>query len=297
MKTRTLVTLSILALSTALPACSSAAKSGLQVPAQGIPALATAVAESTPAALPTATAESVATAAQSGRTASYQGISFSYPSSLATDVQVASQPAVPAEAAAPAWAAHPEFLQFNFLGYVHGKTTNDPRIEVYPAADYKAASSGAGTVIDELQALAKSKSPAANQDLPFLPLQNAKQAVHASIKFVQFQNGTGIRYLVQYNQGPLPPINNGRLFYTFQGLTNDGAYYVSAVLPVSNSLLPDDDNTLPTSDFIDRIPTPGFYTDYLDTTAQILDAASPSAFSPDLAALDAVIASLSVHAK
>lgn len=47
-------------------------------------------------------------------------------------------------------------------------------------------------------------------------------------------DGGGIRYLTQFGQAA-GLITNPELFYTFQGLTDDGAYYVAAVFPVAQS--------------------------------------------------------------
>ena len=63
-----------------------------------------------------------------------------------------------------------------------------------------------------------------------LPLMNAVQQMHTRVEYVQFKGGEGVSYLAQYAQGPVP-VNNGELFYTFQGLTDDGEFYVSAILP------------------------------------------------------------------
>jgi hypothetical protein len=79
------------------------------------------------------------------------------------------------------------------------------------------------------------------ENIPFLPAFNAAQMFHSNEKILEFQNGKGIRFLTQYGQAPYP-VNNESLFYTFQGMTNDGAYYVAAVLPIQAAFLPANGN-------------------------------------------------------
>ncbi len=80
------------------------------------------------------------------------------------------------------------------------------------------------------------------------------------------------------------------MFYTFQGLTNDGKSYVAAVLPVYLNGLPSypaDTANLPqefTSD----------YATYLNSTANQLNQHSGSDYAPDLGMLDALVQSIEV---
>jgi hypothetical protein len=73
--------------------------------------------------------------------------------------------------------------------------------------------------------------------LPFLPIipQMQSFAVHAAI--LRFNDGSGIRYISEYSES-LDPVSNRTLFYTFQGLTADGATWVAVTLPITNPVLP-----------------------------------------------------------
>jgi hypothetical protein len=53
-----------------------------------------------------------------------------------------------------------------------------------------------------------------------------------------------VRYLAVLAQYPAP-VNNQDLFYTCQGLTSDGRYFVPIILPVNQSSLPMNANALP----------------------------------------------------
>ena len=74
--------------------------------------------------------------------------------------------------------------------------------------------------------------------MPFLPLFNAAQVLHAKVEFMEFRTGKGVQYLTQFDQAPLP-INNLELIYTFQGISSDGKYYIAAIFPVNHAGLSD----------------------------------------------------------
>jgi hypothetical protein len=62
-----------------------------------------------------------------------------------------------------------------------------------------------------------------------VPFFNAAQVFASNIKVISFQNGKGVRFLTEYAQHAASA-NNHNLFYYFQGLTGDGAYYIIAIL-------------------------------------------------------------------
>jgi hypothetical protein len=78
-------------------------------------------------------------------------------------------------------------------------------------------------------------SPA--QALPFLPYLNSAQVFCAKPTIIEFEGGRGIRYLTAYSQD-VGPVLDWFVFYTFQGLTDDGQYYVSAAFPVQTGVFP-----------------------------------------------------------
>ena len=110
--------------------------------------------------------------------------------------------------------------------------------------------------------------------------------MHAQVQFLNFNHGTGVRYLTQFDQGILP-INNYELIYTFQGLTSDGKYCIAAVLPVTHPDLPAD--AAVNSDLANDFQS------YLSQTVTMLNEQPADSFTPDLNALDALIRSLEIH--
>ena len=101
--------------------------------------------------------------------------------------------------------------------------------------------------------------------------------------------------VTQYAQYPAP-VNNHELVYHFQGLTDDGKYYVIAILPVSSSILAEDDKPespvpaggIPIS--TETGPDPAYY----EAVTKALDGMYPDSFNPSLFQLDALIQSITV---
>jgi len=218
------------------------------------------------------------------RNVAYEGIRFTFDPAMAAEVVGERVPPTKD----PPQLREPGHIQFSLEGYVLPGTFHTPRILVYPVAGYRTANEQVARTIDKLQQLLVDRPT--NPDLiPFLPLFPAGQMMRARVAYLDFQNGTGVRFLTQYAQAYLP-INNHELFYTFQGLTDDGQTYVSAILPVAHPSLPasqaayqGDLNVLIQS-----------FDDYIANVEQQLNAQDASSFVPELNVLDAMIQSLEV---
>ena len=162
-----------------------------------------------------------------------------------------------------------------------------PQIFIYPVTELGEANEGAGQIVASLQTLLQ--SPHEIPNMPFLPLFNASQMMHAHVQYLDFKNGQGLRYLTEFDQGIIP-INNHELIYTYQGLTSDGRYYVAAVLPANHPSLPADGTVSGNEppEFTSDFPT------YLANVVDVLNAQAANTFTPDLAQLDAMMSSLEV---
>ncbi len=184
------------------------------------------------------------------------------------------------------WEILPEHRVATLQGYPQSVNALQPQIFVFPLADLSSFNETAGKAAAELQGLLQSRQP--GEKLPFLPLYNEMQVMHAQVQFLDFKNGQGVRFLTQYDQAPYK-VNNAELFYTFQGLTSDGKYYVAAVLPVSH---PD----LPASQviFSENADEMSKFQPYLVGVVSWLDVQPGSGFTPDLAKLDAMMQSMEV---
>jgi hypothetical protein len=210
--------------------------------------------------------------------------------SLASGVTCETIPAVPETGDVSPWEVGPEHVRITFEDYVLPQTFHVPRIYVYPVAEYESLQAQAAQLIAELEAFLASPPQTFDETIPFLPPFNAAQFFRTQVRYVSFQDGTGVRFLTLYGQA-LRVINNYELFYTFQGLTQDGAFYAAAVLPVSHPSLPEDGEIPP--DQLDTFAET--FEAYLETSEQSLEVEVPASFTPDLALLDAMIQSLEVQ--
>jgi hypothetical protein len=246
---------------------------------------------STPASTEAATTEPALPVG--GASISYEGVSFVIPNGVAANANAEKITAVEANSGAP-WEIAPTHLRFTLTEYqVQGKL-HEPRIYVYPAEEYAQSNSGAAEQINRLKNILAGAT-ALQETLPIVPFFNATPQIAANIKLIPFQSGAGVRWLTQYAQYAAP-INNHELFYHFQGLTGDGKYYMIGVLPVTVSILPEDENpaaTIPEGGV--PIPTDVGPNDvYYFSVTEKLNSVSPDAFTPSLAALDALVQSIAI---
>lgn len=231
-----------------------------------------------------------------GTLVAVNNISFVIPTEVGSGAQAEFVEAVPPSADMPFWEIGPAYNRYLIQGYPLQATFHQPRIFVYPVAEYIQMNENVADVVDRLKTLINSPGQPLAENLPFLPAFNAAQIFHSNEQMLTFQSGSGIRFLTQYGQAP-SPVNSSELFYTYQGLTNDGAYYVAAILPVSAAFLAADGN--PDS----PLPVDGVQFDWdnfedteqhFELVKQKLNATDPNAFTPTLTNLDALIQSISI---
>ncbi len=236
----------------------------------------------------------------------FLGATFTFDQAAGDSVWPELVPAQPAEPGPGMMWTPPEHMVFTFA-HNSGPQEHMPlgqylppegEIHIYPTAGLNAEVQPIVAALQQLLAEQPDTSAfevfppnegAEQLGLTMLPPSNAVQTLRAQAEYLSFAEGQGIRYLTQLSQGPVP-ISNQDLFYTFQGLTDDGATYVSAYFPVT---LP----ALPGSPQLSEAEFEALMADwqgYLAQTLALLDEQPKSAFTPDLAALDAVIHSLSV---
>lgn len=138
--------------------------------------------------------------------------------------------------------------------------------------------------------------------MPFLPFgTDAAQSFLARVKYIDFKNGKGVFYLTQFDTEP-SLVNNQGLLYTFQGLTGDGLYYVSARFPVRVPFLPPSydskefrDSTLPSYFYgADIESKEQRYRTYLTNITRELEEMPPDKFDPTLSLLEEAIRTLRV---
>jgi len=191
----------------------------------------------------------------------------------------------------------PQHVKLTLVDYPLSDTATEPQIIVFPANDFAQMGDCPRTEIEGLQEILATQNAELSQplpctsvadSLPFLPEPHAAQVFHAQEKFLAFQNGNGIRYVMQLSQAHYPTIGADSI-YTFQGLTNNGKYYVSVILPVHLTTL---EGTSQTLDTIQKMNDKE-YSNYRNVMIGQISQANAS-FNPSLESLDALVQSLLV---
>jgi hypothetical protein len=187
---------------------------------------------------------------------------------------------------------YPQYTKLTLQGYALSDKFFEPEISVYPIQDYtNLLPENVPTRVTELQALI-SGGATGDSALPFLPFFPAAQMFHAQYQVLPFVSGGGIRYMTLYAQY-FAPVNNHDVFYTYQGLTTDGLYWVSAILPINNPILPANADNPPGG-----VTWEQFSNDYATYKADItnqLNSQPSGSFTPTLEALDALASSITIQ--
>lgn len=132
------------------------------------------------------------------------------------------------------------------------------------------------------------KAPETTKSLPDLPINNAGQSIRSKAQFADFVAGSGILFLTQYTQEMFPnPINNEELTCVFQGLSNDGKYYVAARMTITHPSLPKG------IDFTDHVKRDKRLR-YLKEGEKRLNRMADDSFQPSLTDLRKLLSSISV---
>ena len=182
--------------------------------------------------------------------------------------------------------------QLTLQGYVLSGRFFTPHLDVFSVQSLQQASpSIMNTRLPALQSLINGAAPGTTE-LPLLPVFEAAQEFHAQYKVISFGNGSGTRYLTEYAQF-YDPINNHDMFYSFQGLTSDGKYWVSALLPISNPILPVNGNNPPNGQSWDAFSK--VFDAYIADITGKLNSQAGDSFSPTIPALDALISSITIQ--
>ncbi len=242
-----------------------------------------------------------------------QNISLSYDSSLAPWVDARTIPAVPVNDQSLFAEAQPAYAQIRFLGFQGGRPYDLPllpidnrmaQVRVFQTADFPGFGDDSPEgFVHQLQALkdllqtgldfTRCTTPHPDElALPFLPWINMKQTFCAQPQILEFQNGKGIRYISYYSQGP-NPVLDGQVFYTFQGLTEDGEFYVASFFPVRTGVFPTEAPACPRCGEPDYDPFAEWAT-ILTEQLVVLNAQPGDHFAPSLNVLDDLIQSIHI---
>lgn len=265
----------------------SLALAALFIAACSLPMFATPVAQSeTPVVVATNTVDTRGVV-------TLNNVSFSIPLGVANDARSEMVSAI-TEADASPWGVAPAHLKFTLTGYQVAEKFHEPQIFVFPADEYAQVHTGAAQQIEKLKAVLGG-SALTKDAMPLVPSFNATPILAAHMQPIDFQSGRGVRMLTQYAQYAAP-VNNRELFYHFQGLTQDGKYYVIAILPVTSSILAEDEKpeSAAPAGGVPFPPGTGPDPAYYESVTNALNAMYADSFNPSLFQLDTLIQSITI---
>lgn len=230
-------------------------------------------------------------AQSSGLPVTYENISFHIPLALNASVNAFTDTQWEFPSINPSNGPMPAHAIFEFTNYPVESSYpahEGARIMVFKSSEYAAHGSTEQDAVTALLAGQESAQP--------IPDALVMGMFYAQGKTVSFQNGHGVRYLTQVLDG-VAPISNDRIFYYYQGVTNDGAYFVSAIFHVNAAFL------VATSDKEASTPADGViftwdqevdFTKYLDEITRKLNDTPDESFTPSLAVFDQLIGSMEI---
>lgn len=223
-----------------------------------------------------------------GTQITFSKISFVIPDGIATSATEEKLEAVSSDENMGWWSVYPTHARYPLQGYPIAQELDTVSIYVYPIAEYAAINEDVAKRIESLKSLIATPDQQLPEPLPFLPPYPAGQFFRSNFQPLAFQNGSGIRYITGFSQFPeASSISNNIMVYTFQGITSDGLYYVSAEMPINIG-------------FLIGYPEPTEQGNFEEIKKQVelvtqqLNNSTPESFTPSMTSLDALIQSINV---
>lgn len=227
------------------------------------------------------------------------GISFVVPACMALRPTVETVPAALPDPDGDPKMFYPEHRQVTFGGYPLGDKYFEPLLRVFPVKEFASMTELTAASVTRMQELLELQAVEEGDAIPFLPDYNMAQVFKAQVRFVNFENGSGVRWLT----GLAPdsaPVNNRDLFYAFQGLTRDGKYWVSVMLPVNAAYLQETSGATEVPPGGLSYPAAGSpnleaeLEEYYRLMLLLLNNTPDAGFTPALDCLDALIQSVNI---
>lgn len=259
-----------------------------------VPTLAPTQIPASPTAVPATIAPSATPTVQqppaNGVEVSYGSVNLVLPTGMASGIS-GSQFSRSEGPDVPQWGRTPGHTQVKLEGYVLQGKSREPQIYVYPGVEYATQNPTAFESLHRLDNILAG-SPVASEGLPPIPFFNEQQVFASNVQVISFQNGRGMRFLTEYAQSAVSA-NNQDLFYEFQGITNDGVYYIVAILPITAQVLTatGEGGAVAYPDINDpNADWPRYY----QSVTEVLNVTPSESFAPSLSQLDALIQSMRV---
>jgi hypothetical protein len=162
------------------------------------------------------------------------GIRIYYNESIADVVSDAGS-VIPAAGGEGAYSSpHPQIADFDF-------SPMQAHIYVASVTEYESAADFAPGLIADLSRLIEG-ADVFGDCVYELPLDTfyqecSHQEFVANPKRISFKNGSGVRFVSVYAIQDFAPVGNDSLLYVFQGVTDDGQYYVKAIAELDHAQL------------------------------------------------------------
>ena len=206
---------------------------------------------------------------------------------------------------------HISFKLDELEAFHQNRTFYDPEIVIFPIDDFRIVlantSDGFEYVqkqMDKVRGILK-QQPSIPKDLPEPQLyDDGSPTTYTHVKYANFNGIKGVFYLTHFDIEP-SLIGNDRLIYVFQGLTDDGKFYVGATLPVTLSWLPNynansfDGYTLPADYYSNPKKQEQYDRElerYISRMQKKLEATPSEQFKPSLNSIERTVRSLKINA-
>jgi hypothetical protein len=215
------------------------------------------------------------------------GITLFFDPNLILDIAADTIPAVPEPG--PFQEAHPDYVTFSFI-------LDSGALSVVRVQDYAALSDSAEEEMQRLKEMIAERPSQVQECIPQPALSAfyticSHQQFDANIAYVNFQNGSGVRFVTVYAIQDAVPVSNENLAYVFQGFTDDERYYVAAGFRITHMDLEEFVLEIPQEVYAE--PSGDALRQYFDDYEALLNAAE-GRYQPLLSRFDEILSSLRI---
>jgi len=194
---------------------------------------------------------------------------------------------VPQAISPTGFGTNPQYTKVSLVGYVLADRLMKPVISVFPIEQFsQLLPDPVNGDVKAMQNLIAGAVPSSGE-LPLLPPQYANQLFFAQYIVVPFHNGKGYYCVTMFAQADYPA-NNHDIFFSYQGMTMDGKYWISIILPISHPNLPQNGDNPPQLFYSNK------HDYYSQITSQLNDEETKS-FVPSILKLNTLIKSIMIQ--
>jgi hypothetical protein len=236
-----------------------------------------------------------ALAQDTGTSVAYGGVAFSLDPSLGPSVNVTDVPGTPDSEFPPpepphlAFALYPSAAEGDRVDRVGWGSFV---LRFYPVAGIAGYTDSSDNLAQLQHILAERPDLSPYMEashtgyLPYAPVPQAAQVLRARVHYVNAAQLSGVAYVTAWSQEQTA-FAAGDFWYTFQGLSSDGTWYVSVDVVLDASMFP---KTVPPSAGI--FANNRAYEAYIDQSIAKLNNNGPRKFSPSLTAVNDLVNSI-----